>query len=125
MFIANHCKAIFLLLIFTFYANGSACIWLFYECEKDDIIMMICPDGDNSQEFALQFVRTALSQHHQQQSKQTIKIVETDIKVSVSSISHFQLYNPSIQCPFASSYDLLNISNGFPFSLIKPPQHIV
>lgn len=86
---------------------------------------MICPDGDNSQEFALQFVRTALSQHHQQQSKQTIKIVETDIKVSVSSISHFQLYNPSIQSPFDSSYDLLNISNGYPFSLIKPPRHIV
>ena len=125
MFIANHCKAIFLLLIFTFYANGSACIWLFYECEKDDIIMMICPNTVNSQEFALQFVRTALSQHNHQQSKHIIQIVETDIKVSVSSISHFQLYNPSIQCPFASSYDLLNISNGYPFSLIKPPQHIV
>ena len=125
MFIANHCRAIFLLSIFTFYANGSACIWLFYECEKDDIIMMICPDGDNSQEFALQFVRTALSQDHQQQSKQTIKIVETDIKVSVSSISHFQLYNQLPRIPFARFYDNLNISNGYPFSLIKPPRHIV
>lgn len=124
MFIANHCKAIFLLLIFTFYANGSACIWLFYECEKDDIIMMISPNTVNSQEFALQFVRTALSQHNQQ-SKHIIKIVETDIKVSVSSISHFQLYNSSIQCPFARFYDNLNISNGYPFSLFKPPRHIV
>lgn len=84
---------------------------------------MISPNTVNSQEFALQFVRTALSQHNQQ-SKHIIKIVETDIKVSVSSISHFQLYNSSIQCPFARFYDNLNISNGYPFH-IKPPRHIV
>ena len=125
MVIAHHCKAIFLILIFTFYANGSACLWLFYECEKDDIIMMICPDGDNSQEFALQFVRTALSQHHHQQSKQTIRIIETNIKILYSSIKFFRIFSSSIQSPFACSYDLLNISNGYPFSLIKPPRLIV
>lgn len=125
MFIANHCKAIFLILIFTFYANGSACIWLFYECEKDDIILMICPEGDNTEEFALQFVHTALSHHNHQQSKQTIRIIETNIKVLYSSIKYFKIYCSSIQFPFASYYDLLNISNGYPFSLIKPPRYIV
>jgi hypothetical protein len=125
VFIANHCKAIFLVLIFTFYANGSACIWLFYECEKDDIIMMISPNGANSQEFALQFVRTALSQHHQQQSKQTIRIIETDIKLSVSSISYFQIYNQSPRLPFARYYDNLSISGGHPFLQIMPPRYCV
>ena len=125
VFIANHCKAIFLILIFTFYANGSACIWLFYECEKDDIILMICPEGNNTEEFALQLVHTALSHHNHQQSKQTVRIVETDITISVSTMNYFQIYNPSHQLTFTSFFDNLIISNGYPFLQIRPPRYSV
>jgi len=118
-------KTLFLILIFSFYANGSAFIWMFYECEKDDIIMMICPEGTNTKDFALQFVQTALSNHHKQQGKHLIRIIESEIKVSVSTLHYVDhqiivyAYLTILQNPEHS------LHLGFPPSYFIPPEVLI